>query len=340
MPSLSRALQGLISLVALPLAAGCALAALGGLAGGLSGWLDILAQFAPLWMVGGAAAMALALFGLPEFPRRAVQIYAGLAVIASAVLIAPEYLAKTRKAEADAPNQVRIVQFNAWGRRNADETASLEWLLKAKPDVVVMPEPSYDIVSGMRSAGYHLSCFDAANRYCAVAILSRDAPVRRGVVERRQGHGVIPLARAVLPAPGGGTYTVIGAHLVWPTEPHQQSWQRQRLGDLIKDSGPRERLIVAGDFNSAPWSSARRQDDRAWGLERRTHGLFSWPTRRVTLKGIGVPLPVLPIDHVYAGADWGTVSVKRGPMLGSDHYPVIATLALAPRGALRVGSEP
>ena len=36
---------------------------------------------------------------------------------------------------------------------------------------------------------------------------------------------------------------------------------------------------------------------------------------------------VLPIDHVYAGPGWRTVSVQRGPKLGSDHYPVIVTLA-------------
>lgn len=340
MSSLSRAFQGLVSLVALPWAAGCALGAVGGLAGGLSGWLDILAQFAPLWMIGGAGAMVLALFGLPDFPRRAVQVYAGVAVIASAVLIAPEYLAKAPTAPADAPNQIRIVQFNAWGRRNADLQASLQWLRDQQSDVVVMPEPSSVIVDGLRSAGYHLSCFDAANKYCAVAILSRDAPVRRGVVASREGQKLVPLARTVLPAPGGGTYTVVGAHLVWPTAPHQQSWQRGRIGEVIADSAPRDRLIVTGDFNSAPWSSARRQDDKGWGLIRRTHGLFSWPTRRVTVKGFGFPFPILPIDHVYAGAEWRTVSVKRGPMLGSDHYPVIATLALVPRSSLQIEPTP
>lgn len=336
MSAISRAFQGLVSLAALPLAAGCALAALAGLAGGLNGWLDIPTHFAPLWAIGGLAAAGLSLFGLPEFPRRAVLIYAALALGASGALIVPEFLAKSTKAASDAPRQLRLVQFNAWGKRNADYDGSLAWLQESKADVIVMPEPPHQLVNGLKKAGYHLSCFDAANSYCAVAILSREAPLGRGVVARNDGRSHPPLARAVLPAPGGGSFTVVGAHFVWPTEPHRQSWQRERLGEVIDQSGPRERLIVAGDFNSAPWSSARRQDDRAWGLERRTRALFSWPTKRVSIKGHGAPFPILPIDHVYAGADWRTVSVERGPMLGSDHYPVVVTLALAPSGSLRI----
>ena len=50
------------------------------------------------------------------------------------------------------------------------------------------------------------------------------------------------------------------------------------------------------------------------------------------LLGRDWPLPVLPIDHVYAGPGWATVSVERGPSIGSDHYPLVVILApVAPR---------
>ncbi|HQR90495.1 MAG TPA: endonuclease, partial [Caulobacter sp.] len=38
------------------------------------------------------------------------------------------------------------------------------------------------------------------------------------------------------------------------------------------------------------------------------------------------PAPFLPIDHVYAGGAWKTVSVVRGPALGSDHRPIVVKL--------------
>jgi endonuclease/exonuclease/phosphatase (EEP) superfamily protein YafD len=81
------------------------------------------------------------------------------------------------------------------------------------------------------------------------------------------------------------------------------------------------RLILTGDFNSAPWSFTLRRFDRRVGLRRRTRALATWPTRRFAM-----PFPFLAIDHVYAGSDWKTVSVRRGPRLGSDHFPVVVIL--------------
>ena len=93
---------------------------------------------------------------------------------------------------------------------------------------------------------------------------------------------------------------------------------------------PRERLIVTGDFNSAPWSFQRRRWDKAFGLVRRERAIPSWPAQAVgRLPWLGA---FLPIDHVFAGPGWATVSARRGPRLSSDHYPLVVTLApVAPR---------
>jgi endonuclease/exonuclease/phosphatase (EEP) superfamily protein YafD len=92
------------------------------------------------------------------------------------------------------------------------------------------------------------------------------------------------------------------------------------LADVI-DRYDHSRLIVAGDFNLAPWSFGLRRLDNRLGLERRDRALFSWPAYRSRI-------PFVPLDHVYAGAAWRTVSIERGPSLGSNHYPVVATLVL------------
>ena len=76
-----------------------------------------------------------------------------------------------------------------------------------------------------------------------------------------------------------------------------------------------------GDFNATPWSFTLQRLDHEFGLIRRDRALFSWPIWP------HLPAPFLPIDHVYAGDGWATVKVERGPKLGSDHYPVILTLA-------------
>jgi endonuclease/exonuclease/phosphatase (EEP) superfamily protein YafD len=126
-------------------------------------------------------------------------------------------------------------------------------------------------------------------------------------------------------AGASGPFEVVATHFTWPTEPIQagQSLAMRQVTAAL----PRDRMILAGDFNSTPWSYARRADDAAFGLIRRDRALASWPAEDVDRRGLVAPFPFLPIDHVYAGAGWATVSVTRGPRLGSDHYPIIVTLA-------------
>lgn len=90
---------------------------------------------------------------------------------------------------------------------------------------------------------------------------------------------------------------------------------------------PRERMILGGDFNSTPWSWDLQRLDREMGLIRRDRALATWPTGHSGGWRWPAPVPFLPIDHLYAGPGWATVSVVRGPRLGSDHYPLVVTLA-------------
>ena len=85
-------------------------------------------------------------------------------------------------------------------------------------------------------------------------------------------------------------------------------------------------INAAGAYRHAATSFSRRREDTLFALERRTRALFSWPAERGPA-GMGLPFALLPIDHVYAGPGWRTVRAERGPRLGSDHYPVIVTLA-------------
>src|SRR5690606_31941267 len=114
-----------------------------------------------------------------------------------------------------------------------------------------------------------------------------------------------------------GSFDVVGVHYAWPTT-SDQAGQGRALARVL-DQLPRKRVILTGDFNSTPWSFARRREDALFGIERRTRALFSWPAAKFSRYRIQFPFPFLPIDHIYAGSDWRTVSIERGPALGSDH---------------------
>lgn len=300
-------------------AALCAGAAVASQFGRTSLRWDILAHFAPVWFVGGALAL-LAAFVFRGYVRALILAMGGVAVVAAGALIIPEYVRDTGpSAGPDAPDQLKLVQMNLW-HVNESLGPTLDWLEAQDPDIVVMEETTAAVRELVQTrADWHVTC-----RTCEVMILSKRPPIRSETV-RLRGPYPGPLTRAVF-RDGRGTFAVIGVHYAWPTDSSDQQAQEAGLSRVIAMS-PRERTIVAGDFNSAPWSFSRRRWDAEFGLIRRDRALFSWPARQYKRQRWLGFFPFLPIDHVYAGRAWATVKVERGPRLGSDHYPVIMTLA-------------
>ncbi|MCR5875930.1 endonuclease/exonuclease/phosphatase family protein [Phenylobacterium sp. J426] len=285
---------------------------------------DILTHFAPLWLAGGLLALAGGL-AFRGYVRALILGMGATAVLCAGALMVPEFLRDTGpKAPTDAPGQLKLVQMNVWSR-NADLQSALDWAFSEDPDIIVLEETTPALRERVAAQpGWHASC-----PTCEVMILSKRAPLQTGQVRLRGPHPG-PLTRAMF-RDERGAFAVIGVHYAWPTDSSDQQAQEAGLAQVIAMS-PRERTIVAGDFNSTPWSFSRRRWDAEFGLIRRDRALFSWPAQQYKrLRWLGA-FPFLPIDHVYAGSDWATVKVKRGPRLGSDHYPVVMTLApVSPR---------
>lgn len=118
---------------------------------------------------------------------------------------------------------------------------------------------------------------------------------------------------------------MVGAHALWPAPAGRQQIQTAFLASRLQAFN-RDNLILAGDFNSTPWSFSLRRQDALFGLMRRSHALFSWSVRPYSRYKFWTPAPLMPFDHVHAGAAWKTVSVSTGPKLGSDHLPINAVL--------------
>lgn len=304
-------------------AALCAGAAAAAHLGRISLEWDILAHFAPVWFVGALAGLVMAF--LFRGYARALILGMGVAgLVAAGALMAPEFLRDAGpEAPADAPDQLKVIQLNVWARTE-DAEDIVDWLVAQDADILILEEtfPKIRQMVAERT-GYHVTC-----RNCETVIYSKRAPLRRKP-ERVRGEADGPLARAEF-RDARGVYTVIGVHYAWPTDAADQQAQERRLARVISETNP-GRTIVAGDFNSTPWSFSRRRWDAEFGLIRRDRALFSWPAQQYKrLRWLGL-FPFLPIDHVYAGADWATVKVERGPRLASDHYPIVMVLAPASR---------
>jgi endonuclease/exonuclease/phosphatase (EEP) superfamily protein YafD len=303
-----------LGLLALP----CAVAALGALGGGIDPTLDVLSNAAPLYLVIGLAAMTAA-WGAAGRLRGAILATGAIAALAGGVQIAPEFLRSTGPAAAaNASGQIKLIELNAW-RDNTHLPQIADWLAAQHPDVVVLVECGPRLRDAVLK---RLGWRSAAGYMSSTMILT---PSRYLVMTR---PAVDPAAKLTFVnatyASGNGPLEVVATHLGWPGR--QQAGQRRGLGSVLAKL-PTDRMILAGDFNSTPWSFARREDDKGFGLIRRDRAMWSWPAEFVGPHGFRAPFPFLPIDHIYAGPGWATVSISRGPRLGSDHYPLIAIFA-------------
>lgn len=311
-------LSFLLGVPAFLLAVVCAGAAAAAQQGRHSLRWDLLTHFAPLWLAGSLVAALIALLLLVGLTRLVVLGISLAGILAAGALIAPEFTRDAGPhAGRDAPGQLRVVQFNVWSR-NAEIGPTIDWIVAQEPDLVLLEETT----PGFRRAfeartGWRSSCRD-----CEVMIYSR-LPITRGYTPAMKGGE--PLSHAVVQDPVG-TFDVVGVHEAWPTDGGDQQRQEARLARVLADL-PKDRTILTGDFNSTPWSFSRQTWDKAFGLPRRDRAVFTWPAKPQLAGRLPMPVPILPIDHVYAGPGWATVSVTRGPKLGSDHYPVLAILA-------------
>lgn len=316
--------MGLAFRAATWLGGGCSLAALMAHGGRFSDFLDLFTHFAPLYLGGAVVVGVMALGRRSRHERRRLIVLSSVAAFSSLLLMAPEVLrARPSSATAGPGETLKIVQFNLdnddrWNRR------IVAWLAREDPDIIVLDDMSPALRNDISKTlvGRNFTCTED----CRVALISKARPAySEGFFGGR--YGLTPATALARFGEGEDSFVVAGTHLAKPffkgadsrtTQAIVQIENARRLRTILK-AYRQSNIILVGDFNSTPWSFTHRREEEKLGLERRTRFLFSWPANPTNIA-------FLPIDHVYAGKNWRTASIARGPHLGSDHYPVVAVL--------------
>lgn len=305
------------------------------LGGAFSRTLDLLTHATPLFLLAGLLLAGLSL--RPQARSWPLLALGVAAVLASAALIWPDLSAgwsEPKSRRSDAP-RITVITQNLW-QNNAAPGPTTEAILAAHADVVVLQEGrggAVDVVRRVaRAYPYRANCLEKS-QWCYMAIFSK-RPIKSWTYHvanwQPPEYDRMGLIRATIQGPGGRDFEVIGTHLIHPDPKGEGEQQARQTVHAVADADRRTAILV-GDFNRVPWSFAMRRIDDSLVLRRRTHGLATWPHRLPTEDGgIPFPLPVLPIDQVFAGSDWRVVSIRRATGAGSDHYGVVATLALEP----------
>ncbi|HUU66697.1 MAG TPA: endonuclease/exonuclease/phosphatase family protein [Methyloceanibacter sp.] len=303
------------AIVVTGLAAAAALTAIGVLAYWRTA-LDIVNNGLPVLTVGCLALLGLAF----ATGKRTLIGTAALLVAVNFALLLTGVAGAAPEAPQGSERFLRVATFNLWGPNDhADRIKT--FLAETDPDALVLEE-----------VRQHHRAFldDLALRYPhrvgadGLVILSKYPIQADGRVDRAGFPSWMSLiVRWVRLDVNGTEVELAGVHLARPFYPELQQSDIVGLTQFVQGrSGP---LILAGDFNMAPWTWKLKGFTRATGLGRTNTFHPTWP-----MQWKSVPLlPLVPIDNVFTSPHFVSMGTMVGPRLGSDHRPVIADIAIS-----------
>jgi endonuclease/exonuclease/phosphatase (EEP) superfamily protein YafD len=285
------------------------------------GWVFDLATHFRVQYVVVDALLALACV----FQRKPIWCLAlaGCAVLSARPVLPYVTFGHASAATATAPGPtIKLLSANVLFE-NHSSTRLLEIVREESPDVVLLLEytPEWaQMVDELRTAYPHRVEVPARRAY-GIALFSRyelDGATAFALAEK-------PAIEARVRTPNG-PLAVIGVHLLSPTSPWRSYTRNRQLDDLAARvanvSGP---LAVVGDFNITPYSPFFQDWLTRTNLTDTRRGRTvspSWPAE--------LPLVAIPIDHCAVSHEVTIIAHRRLPAFGSDHYPILAELALAP----------
>lgn len=114
-----------------------------------------------------------------------------------------------------------------------------------------------------------------------------------------------------------GSFSVVTTHFDWPVPIQRQRKQVDTFIEaLAQVDGP---VLVAGDFNSTPYSYSLKSLIERASLQRIAKNIPTWPAPPT----YPIPMPPwLQLDQIMSRGNVIATPAHRGPNGGSDHYPL------------------
>ena len=249
--------------------------------------------------------------------RRTGAVLAVLAVLGGAAILRDYRAVRTPPATT---SDLRLLWFNVLHENATPPDRIAAAIRGSGADVVLLAEalPMREARIGLADLyPYQLGCADADR--CGLILLSR-FPFSR---ERLRDFPTGPerFLRVVLEVPGHGDIALAGVHETKPWYLGLTNGETEAVRWGLRPGKRALPMVVAGDFNAAPWSFRMRRlaAEQALGLARGP--VATWP---VAARRFGVP-----IDHVLVRGGVGIVRLAPwGADLGSNHRGLIAGIDL------------
>jgi endonuclease/exonuclease/phosphatase (EEP) superfamily protein YafD len=231
---------------------------------------------------------------------------------------------------------LRVTTFNTLVG-TADPDALMAFLDAERPDILVLQEYSTRLETELadRFAAMFPYRSDAGESIVpTLLVLSRYPITATEVTETADPRGWPDqsLIRAEI-AVGPQTIVVYAVHAPTPRW-GEEAWQERNalladIADQVAAEPNGTAMLVAGDFNTPPWSPFFLALLGNTALTDTTARLLPPATRFVRRSTLGDLLGA-PVDHILASQGIGWRPNRVGPDLGSDHRPLTADLVLPP----------
>lgn len=244
----------------------------------------------------------------------------GIATVAlNAWFVVPWYIPDD---EPPGPADLKIMLSNVLVSNESAERF-MQLVADEAPDVIVIQEATAGWMAQIEGlhADYPHRIAEPREDPFGIAVFSR-LPMDSAAVNSSVPMGfpeiVVRLALA------DNTLSLIATHPMPPVGPSNYSSRNLQLDGVAqlaaRTPGP---LVVVGDLNITMWSHHYQRFMNVSSLKNAREGFGVHPTWPLF-----VPFAMIPIDHCLVSDGIRVTAFESGPSVGSDHLPIIVSLAL------------
>lgn len=277
--------------------------------------LDLLANFQAQMTAG--LIVSVILLAIARW-RRTVRVV-GLVVVINLVVVGWTWLpGGPDLVDGDA---LRILSFNvlAANDRYGDVMAYVD---RIDADVVFLHESSlpWEEAADDADLGYRIiKTRDDDHIFGTLVMVRGPAEIESFGFTEREPRAV----EVIMTLQSGRQVSVLGIHPVAPVTETSSGLRDAQMAFAANWAEKRDTpAVVAGDFNSTPWSHAFRRLVADGGLRDSQRGFGLQPSFPAASNLVFR----IPIDNVLVSDEIEVVDRRLGPALGSDHFPVVVDL--------------
>ncbi len=235
----------------------------------------------------------------------------------------------------EGPHTVRILSSNVLMENDRHDLLRAV-IDRVDPDILLLMETDETWIAAMEPVldRYSTILREPMDNHYGMLFATR-LPVDDARIVRLTNSDT-PSVFAALRAPDGTRFRFVGLH-PRPPVPGQSTEERDAQIHYAARFASRSGtpMVVTGDFNDVAWSDTSRTFKHVGRYldPRIGRGFFaSFDANRPYLR--------FPIDQLFVTADAAVVSIERQGHIGSDHFPMAATISLDSATAARLNGTP